>query len=360
MRSPPISTRPACERGERVAVWLPNRVETVIVVPRLLAQRAMSCNPSLHRNYTAAEIVELIGGIRAAALVAEPGYRRRRRRLRAGDGCRRPCAASTGSCRATARPLRAATPRPFPRPTGPRHACRPPTTIPTRSSISPSPRARPASPRACMHSDNTLLANGRAMVPTGSHDAATVLLSPQPLSHHIATVALEQALAAGCELVVERSAARRDARSTGSSRPAPLRHGRADPRDGHARRGAPARARAARAVRIFYMAGSPIPRESAQEFLDRGITPQNIYGMTENGSHQYTLPSDDARRPSSQPAAAPAGLRDPHLQIRTIPTPRRRPARSARSAGSGGVSDARLFRQSARDRGARSTAPAGS
>jgi acyl-CoA synthetase len=26
-----------------------------------------------------------------------------------------------------------------------------------------------------------------------------------------------------------------------------------------------------------------------------GITPQNIYGMTENGSHQYTLPSDDER-----------------------------------------------------------------
>jgi acyl-CoA synthetase len=49
------------------------------------------------------------------------------------------------------------------------------------------------------------------------------------------------------------------------------------------------------AVRIFYMAGAPIPRETAQAFLDLGITPQNIYGMTENGSHQYTLPDDDAR-----------------------------------------------------------------
>jgi acyl-CoA synthetase len=43
------------------------------------------------------------------------------------------------------------------------------------------------------------------------------------------------------------------------------------------------------------MAGSPIPREVAQTFLGMGITPQNIYGMTENGSHQYTLPSDDAQ-----------------------------------------------------------------
>jgi acyl-CoA synthetase len=43
------------------------------------------------------------------------------------------------------------------------------------------------------------------------------------------------------------------------------------------------------------MAGSPIPRETAQSFLDIGVVPQNIYGMTENGSHQYTLPDDDAR-----------------------------------------------------------------
>jgi acyl-CoA synthetase len=48
------------------------------------------------------------------------------------------------------------------------------------------------------------------------------------------------------------------------------------------------------AVKTFYMAGSPIPREVAQAFLDRGVTPQNVYGMTENGSHQYTRPSDPA------------------------------------------------------------------
>ena len=47
------------------------------------------------------------------------------------------------------------------------------------------------------------------------------------------------------------------------------------------------------AVKMFYMAGSPIPREVAQAFLDRGVMPQNVYGMTENSSHQYTLPSDD-------------------------------------------------------------------
>jgi acyl-CoA synthetase len=47
-------------------------------------------------------------------------------------------------------------------------------------------------------------------------------------------------------------------------------------------------------VALFYMAGSIIPPEAAQAFLAMGIKPQNIYGMTENGSHQYTLPDDDA------------------------------------------------------------------
>src|SRR5207253_9922664 len=47
-------------------------------------------------------------------------------------------------------------------------------------------------------------------------------------------------------------------------------------------------------VKVFYMAGSPIPREVAQAFLDRGVTPQNVYGMSEHGSHQYTLPTDPA------------------------------------------------------------------
>jgi acyl-CoA synthetase len=45
-------------------------------------------------------------------------------------------------------------------------------------------------------------------------------------------------------------------------------------------------------VNLFYMAGSTIPPQTARAFLDMGIKPQNIYGMTENGSHQYTMPDD--------------------------------------------------------------------
>jgi len=45
-------------------------------------------------------------------------------------------------------------------------------------------------------------------------------------------------------------------------------------------------------VRVFYMAGAPIPEIVARAFAEQGIMPQNIYGMTENSSHQYTHPDD--------------------------------------------------------------------
>jgi acyl-CoA synthetase len=45
-------------------------------------------------------------------------------------------------------------------------------------------------------------------------------------------------------------------------------------------------------VSVFYMAGAPIPPSVAAAFVGQGIKPQNIYGMTENSSHQYTHPQE--------------------------------------------------------------------
>ncbi|NNF80883.1 MAG: acyl--CoA ligase, partial [Rhizobiales bacterium] len=47
------------------------------------------------------------------------------------------------------------------------------------------------------------------------------------------------------------------------------------------------------AVETFYMAGAPIPPSVAEAFVHQGIKPQNVYGMTENSSHQFTDPKDD-------------------------------------------------------------------
>src|SRR5258707_13600815 len=61
------------KRGERVSVWLPNRVEAVAVLLGC-SRQGYVCNPSLHQNYTVAEIVELLARTHAAALFAQPGY----------------------------------------------------------------------------------------------------------------------------------------------------------------------------------------------------------------------------------------------------------------------------------------------
>jgi acyl-CoA synthetase len=149
-------------------------------------------------------------------------------------------------------------------------------------------------PKGVMHSDNTLLANGRAMVADWRHDEQTVLLSLSPLSHHIGTVALEQSLVCGCELVLTDGRAGIKTLDWIEQTQATYVMGvpthAMDLLHAMQARGQPGLGR----VSIFYMAGAPIPREVASRFLQLGITPQNIYGMTENGSHQYTLPSDDA------------------------------------------------------------------
>src|SRR5205823_3533696 len=59
--------------GQRVALWLPSRVETAVAL--LAASRnAYVCCPSLHRGHTVGKVVALVDRMRAAALIAEPGY----------------------------------------------------------------------------------------------------------------------------------------------------------------------------------------------------------------------------------------------------------------------------------------------
>ena len=127
------------KRGERVAVWLPNRVEAVIVF-LACSRQGYVCNPSLHQNYTAAEIVALLERTNAAALFAQPGYGADARPRRYFSPRRAPCPFCAKSIRWTP---------PLPRhsPPAPPHR-HPPSPTPTRSSISPSPRARRGRPRA--------------------------------------------------------------------------------------------------------------------------------------------------------------------------------------------------------------------
>jgi acyl-CoA synthetase len=272
--------------GERVAVWLPNRVEAVAVL-LACSRQGYVCNPSLHQNYTVADIVELLARTRAAALFAQPGY---------GADARTAdiFAAATelpslrrvytmGDGPPSAAPFPTASVRPLP----------PIDRNPDKVTYLAFTSGTTGTPKGVMHSDNTLLANARAMVEDWHHDERTVLLSLSPLSHHIATVAVAQAMAAGMELVVNAPPSGMDPLDwileTGASYVMGVPTHAMDILGETRRRGVQGLGR----VKVFYMAGSPIPREVAQAFLDRGVTPQNVYGMSENSSHQYTLPADD-------------------------------------------------------------------
>ncbi|HEX6320538.1 MAG TPA: class I adenylate-forming enzyme family protein [Burkholderiales bacterium] len=263
--------RAGLKRGDRVAVWLPSRCESVVAF-LACARNGYVCNPSLHQNYTVAEIAGLLERTRAKALFYQAGY--------GGDAKSIDVAfaSEVGS---------------FPTPG--LAPSTPPDTDPDKVIYLAFTSGTTGVPKGVMHSDNTLLANGRAMIADWKHDTRTVLLSLSPMSHHIGTVAMEQMMAAGFELVVNDPPAGMQPLDwileSGATYIMGVPTHAIDVLAEARRRGL----KDLSPVRLFYMAGSPIPREVAQRFLDMGVTPQNIYGMTENGSHQYTLPSDDAR-----------------------------------------------------------------
>jgi acyl-CoA synthetase len=277
-------------KGSRVSVWLPNRIEALLVL-LACSRNGYICNPSLHQNYTVAEIVLLLERIQCEAFFGQTGYGADAGRAGATEqigavgSLRRTCwLAPRGATGADAA---------FPAADGKKPACAPDAN-PDKIVYLAFTSGTTGIPKAVMHSDNTLLANGRAMVGDWKHDRNTVVFSHSPISHHIGTVAVEQMLAAGMELVLNDPPAGMRTidwiLETGATYVMGVPTHAMDILAEMKRRGVETLGR----VKVFYMAGAPIPRETAQAFLSRGIMPQNIYGMTENGSHQYTLPDDDA------------------------------------------------------------------
>ncbi len=283
-------------RGDRVAVWLPSRVESVIIF-LACSRNGYVCCPSLHQSYTAPEIMTLLNRIRCKAFFTMPGY---------GSDASKDSIfqhldeiatlihiCTLGKNYAERAPLIEGT-HEFPHPdTQMLHTEMPPADLnPDKIVYLAFTSGTTGLPKGVMHSDNTLMANGRVMVQDWHHDTTTVLLTLSPLSHHIGTVAIEQWLAAGLELVIHNPAAGISALDwiidTHATYVMGVPTHAMDIMDDFRHRALKQLGQ----VKSFYMAGSPIPREIAEQFLRIGITPQNVYGMTENGSHQYTWPSD--------------------------------------------------------------------
>jgi acyl-CoA synthetase len=164
--------------GERVAVWLPSRVETAIALIAC-SRNGYVCCPSLHRDHTVGEVVRLLDRMRATALIAEPGY--------GADADRHDLFAELGGrdfLRYVYRmgPSDAAT-VPFGEP--PRQAAQTPASNdPNQVMYLPFTSGTTGEPKGVMHSDNTLLATARMMARDWALDRK-VLYSLSPLTHNL-------------------------------------------------------------------------------------------------------------------------------------------------------------------------------
>jgi len=269
--------------GDRVAAWLPSRVEAAVVL-LACSRNSYVCCPSLHRDHRVAEIVALIDRVRAAALIAMPGY--------GADADRADVFAEVAG-RDSLRfqwPLGTGEMAPFADLAGP--------TIDRIASADanqimylPLTSGTTGEPKGVLHSDNTLLATARMMV-RDWHLERAVLYALSPLSHNLGLGALITALAGGGELVLHdlpRNASLVDRLNETNAEflfgvPTHAIDLLAEMRLRDARR--------LRNVRGFRVSGAAAPPALLTALMEYGITSQSGYGMTETCSHQYTRADD--------------------------------------------------------------------
>jgi len=265
-------------QGDRVCMWLSNRIEAIVAL-LACSREGFACNPSLHRTYTCREIAALLERLEASALITEAGW-----------GADRGATDFDAALAGLTTLRNVYYPQDFPQPgQGPRTA---PVDNPDLVSYLAFTSGTTGNPKCVMHSCNTILANARDMVSAWQIDADTRLLTLSPVSHHIAWVAASQWLLSGCRFfladppagmnqyqwIVEAGATYVMGVPTHAMDVLAQFRAAGDERIGN--------------VDVFYMAGAAIPPSVAETFVKLGITPQNVYGMTENSSHQFTYRDD--------------------------------------------------------------------
>jgi acyl-CoA synthetase (AMP-forming)/AMP-acid ligase II len=278
--------------GDRVAVWLPSRVE-VAVVFLACSRNGFVCCPSLHRDHTVANVVELLDRVRATALVMQPGY--------GADADRHDITAMLDRS-PTVRNLYSVAP--------PETSAPAPASFGTNGAIAApqTPKTDPNSvvylaftsgttgePKGVMHSDNTLLANAIAIATDWKLGPQSVVYAISPLSHNLGLGAMIMAFAAGAEFVVHdlpKGASLVDRLvDTGATFLVGVPTHAFDLLAELERRGLDTLG----SVRGFRISGAPASKDVVAGLLARGVMPQSGYGMTEAGSHHYTHPDDDPR-----------------------------------------------------------------
>ncbi len=146
-----------------------------------------------------------------------------------------------------------------------------------------------------MHSDNTLLANARQLAKDWHIGNTSVVFTLSPLSHNLGFGAQVMALAMGAELVINdlpRGASLADRiLETGTTFLVGVPAHAVDLLNEMRTRGLNGLGQ----LTGFRISGAAAPSEVIAGLIRQGIMPQSGYGMTENCSHQYTLPGDDPK-----------------------------------------------------------------
>ena len=275
--------------GQRVAVWLPSRVEAAIAL-LACSRNAYVCCLSLHRDHTVAQIKELVERMCASVIIAQPGYGADSDRRNIFSACKefnflrhmyeiQPLEASGTPFDGLLTSAAADVP--------------PPNRDPNRVIYLPFTSGTTGQPKGVMHSDNTLLASARTLGEDWHFTSATKIYTLSPLSHNLGLGALISSVCAGSELVLHdlprgRSLYERIVETGATFLFGVPTHAIDLLSEMRARR-----AENLGAVTGFRISGAAASSEVLSELLGYGVTPQSGYGMTETCSHQYTLPTDD-------------------------------------------------------------------
>jgi len=276
--------------GQRVAVWLPSRPETVIAL-LACSRNGYVCCPSLHRDHTVGDIIGLLQRMRAIAIVAQTRY--------GADGATNDLFAQLPAVDTMRQVYRLDVSAPDRGPGIVAASSVEPVALPpanaNRILYLAFTSGTTGTPKGVMHSDNTLLANARALSGDWAIDDRSVIYSLSPLSHNLGFGAMIMALAVGGQIVVHdlpRGASLVDRLvETGTTFLVGVPTHAVDLL-------AEMKARDLTGIgtlRGFRISGAAAPTELVADLLEHGIVPQSGYGMTETCSHQYTLPNDDPK-----------------------------------------------------------------
>ncbi|MEA3070143.1 MAG: acyl-CoA synthetase [Alphaproteobacteria bacterium] len=279
--------------GDRVSIWLPSRIETALIF-FACSRMGYVCNTSLHRDYTCNDILALLKRAGSAAFFGQAGYGADAAQNsifemlnglpRLKKVCRveplQPGIAESelpigfGSFRDASLSRLA-------------HASNPDRIVYLAFTSGTT-----GQPKGVMHSDNTILANGRAIAKDWGFDQDTIVYSFSPLSHNIGIVGMAVAAVCGGEFVAHTplDASRMLDRivETGATYVLGVPTHAIDLLTEMRQRGM---ARLGQ-VKAFQLGGAPVPPTTVRGLMDVQVKIQNAFGMTENHSFQYTRPAD--------------------------------------------------------------------